>query len=181
MVLKWTRTKPEPLKYFEQELNLNPNRYLKRFATLLLPENNSPQTLFFYETARPIEWTWSSSPRFCDEDLFFYFFWFSPPNLRAKSILKEDNIGFRAKSSQDCSRIPNAFGFGCVSVPQKVFVPPPNTLLRRQPVTILFYLQCPNYTVVCDQITNKSSSFLLPNASILGKYRGKPSSRCARF
>ena len=35
MVLKWTRTKPEPLKYFEQELNLNPNRYLKRFDTLL--------------------------------------------------------------------------------------------------------------------------------------------------
>ena len=36
MVLKWTRTKPEPLKYFEQELNLDPNRYLKRFDTLLL-------------------------------------------------------------------------------------------------------------------------------------------------
>ena len=35
MVLKWTRTKPEPLKYFEQELNLNPNRYLKRFDTLV--------------------------------------------------------------------------------------------------------------------------------------------------
>ena len=35
MVLKWTRTKPEPLKYFELELNLNPNRYLKRFDTLL--------------------------------------------------------------------------------------------------------------------------------------------------
>ena len=35
MVLKWTRTKPEPLKYFEQELNLNPNRYLKRFDTLI--------------------------------------------------------------------------------------------------------------------------------------------------
>ena len=34
MVLKWTRTKPEPLKYFEQELNLNPNCYLKRFDTL---------------------------------------------------------------------------------------------------------------------------------------------------
>ena len=35
MVLKWTRTKPEPLKYFEPELNLNPNRNLKRFDTLL--------------------------------------------------------------------------------------------------------------------------------------------------
>ena len=35
MVLKWTQTKPEPLKYFEQELNLNPNRYLKRFDTLV--------------------------------------------------------------------------------------------------------------------------------------------------
>ena len=31
------RTKPEPLKYFEQELNLNPNRYSKRFDTLLTP------------------------------------------------------------------------------------------------------------------------------------------------
>ena len=36
MVLKWTRTKPEPLKYFEPELNPNPNRYLKRFDTLVL-------------------------------------------------------------------------------------------------------------------------------------------------
>ena len=35
MVLKWTRTKPEPQKHFEQELNLNPNRYLKRFDTLI--------------------------------------------------------------------------------------------------------------------------------------------------
>ena len=42
MVLKWTRTKPEPLKYFEQELNLNPNRYLKRFDTLLFrPAKNA--------------------------------------------------------------------------------------------------------------------------------------------
>ena len=36
MVLKWTQTKPEPLKYFEPELNPNPNRYLKRFDTLVL-------------------------------------------------------------------------------------------------------------------------------------------------
>ena len=36
MVLKWTRTKPERLKYFELELNLNPNRYLKRFDTLVV-------------------------------------------------------------------------------------------------------------------------------------------------
>ena len=36
MVLKWTRTKSEPLKYFEQELNLNPKRYLKQFDTLIL-------------------------------------------------------------------------------------------------------------------------------------------------
>ena len=38
MVLKWTQTKPEPLKYFEKELNLNPNRYLKRFDTLILAQ-----------------------------------------------------------------------------------------------------------------------------------------------
>ena len=43
MVLKWTRTKPEPLKYFEPELNLNPNRYLKRINTLALI--NEKQTL----------------------------------------------------------------------------------------------------------------------------------------
>ena len=40
MVLKWTRTKPEPLKYFEQELNLNSNRYMKRFATLVRKQWN---------------------------------------------------------------------------------------------------------------------------------------------
>ena len=45
MVLKWTRTKPEPLKYFEQELNLNPNRYLKRFDTLEIIALNALQVL----------------------------------------------------------------------------------------------------------------------------------------
>ena len=57
MVLKWTRTKPEPLKYFEQELNLNPNRYLKRFNTLIkiilaafliAPTHWIPRLLFFF-------------------------------------------------------------------------------------------------------------------------------------
>ena len=38
MVLKWTRTNSEPLKYFEQELKLNPNRYLKRYDTLVTAE-----------------------------------------------------------------------------------------------------------------------------------------------
>ena len=58
MVLKWTRTKPEPLKYFEQELNLNPNRYLKRFrhpayetAGYYLPlKKRTPFFAFYYET-----------------------------------------------------------------------------------------------------------------------------------
>ena len=36
ILLEWTWTKPEPLKYFEQELNPNPNRYLKRFDTLVI-------------------------------------------------------------------------------------------------------------------------------------------------
>ena len=45
MVLKWTRTKPEPLKYFEQELNLNPNRYLKRFDTLVVITSEMPVTI----------------------------------------------------------------------------------------------------------------------------------------
>ena len=66
---------------------------------------------------------------------FFYFlFWSSPPNLRAKSIPKEDNIGFGAKYSPDCCGIPKASGLGCVSVLQKVFLPPPsrNSLLWRR-------------------------------------------------
>ena len=34
-------SEPEPLKYFERELNLNPNRYLKRFHTLAIsPEKH---------------------------------------------------------------------------------------------------------------------------------------------
>ena len=102
------------------------------------------------------EWTWSRS-RFCDKDLF-YFFWSSPPNLRAKSIPKEDNIVFGAKYSPDCCRIANASGLGCVSVPPKVFVPPETHFSGSGPVIILFYLQCTNYTVVLDQIANKSSS-----------------------
>ena len=42
---------------------------------------------------------------------------------------------------------------------------------------LLSFLQCWNYTLVCDQIDNKS--FVLLNASILGKYRKKPSLRSA--
>ena len=53
--------------------------------------------------------------------------------------------------------------------PLKSFCAPRNTLW---PVSILFYLQWANDTVVCDQIANKSSSFVLLNASILRKYRG---------
>ena len=62
---------------------------------------------------------------------FFYFFWSSPPNLRAKSIPKEYNIGLGAKYSPDCCSIPNSSGLGCVNVPPKVFapLPPRNTLL----------------------------------------------------
>ena len=142
-----------------------------RGPTKLLPQNTSPQTLFFHETAGQIEWTWSSSLRFCDEDLYLFIFWYSPPNLRKKSIPKAENIGFGAKYSPDCCRIPNAFGFGCVSAPQN-FCTPETHYSGARPVTILFYLQCTNYTVVCDQIANKSSLFVLLNASILKKYRG---------
>ena len=42
---------------------------------------------------------------------------------------------------------------------------------------LLFFSQCTNYTVVCDQIANKS--FVLLNASILGEYRKKTSLRSA--
>ena len=65
-----------------------------------------------------------------------------------------------------------ASGLGCVSVPPKVFVPPETHYSGAGPVTTLFYLQCTNYTVVCDQIANKSSLFVLLIASILRKYRG---------
>ena len=42
---------------------------------------------------------------------------------------------------------------------------------------LLSFLQCAKYTLVCDQIGNKS--FVLVNASILGEYREKPSLRSA--
>ena len=42
---------------------------------------------------------------------------------------------------------------------------------------VLSFLQCAKYTVVCNQIANKS--FVLLNANILGVYRKKPSSRSA--
>ena len=47
--------------------------------------------------------------------------------------------------------------------------------------TVLFYSQCTIYTLVCDQIANKSSSFVVLNASSLRKYRGKPSLWSASF
>ena len=46
--------------------------YSNKRTSKLLPQNRSPQTLFFYETAKQIEWTWSSSLRFCDEDLCLF-------------------------------------------------------------------------------------------------------------
>ena len=123
----------------------------------------------------------SSSLKFCDENLFFIFL-SSPPNLRAKSIPKKDNIGFGEKCSSDCSDISKAFGLGCVSVLPKIFCPPPETHYSGSgPVTVLFYLQCTNCTVVCDQRAIKSSLFVLLHASILRKYHGKPSLRFASF
>ena len=73
MVLKWTRTKPEPLKYFEPELNLNPNRYLKRFDTLLKTNQFSGEDLFFFFLL------WNShisGPKTHDFDGNELFFWF---------------------------------------------------------------------------------------------------------
>ena len=114
---------------------------------------------------------------------FFLFFRSSTPNLRAKSIPKKDNTGFGAKYSPDRCRIPNSSGLGCVSVPPPSFCAPlPQTHYSGSvPGTVLFYSQHTIYTVVCDQIANKSSSFVVLNASILRKYRGKPSLRSARF
>ena len=42
---------------------------------------------------------------------------------------------------------------------------------------LLSFLQCAKYTVVCDQIANKS--FVLLNASIFGEYHEKPSLQSA--
>ena len=105
---------------------------------------------------------------------FFLFFWSSPPNLRAKSMQKKDNIGFGAKYSPDRCRIPNSSGLGCATCPLLSFCAPPQTHYSGSvPGTILFYSQCTINTVVCDQTANKSASFVLLNASILRKYRGK--------
>ena len=107
--------------------------------------------------------------------IFFVFFWSSSPNLRAKSIPKKNNKGFGAKYSPDRCRIPNLSGLGCLSVPPPKFLCPPQTNYSGSvPGTILFYSQCTIYTVVCDHIANKLSSFVLLHATILRKYRGKP-------
>ena len=87
---------------------------------------------------------------------------------------------FGAKYSPDCCRIPNASGLVSFVYP-KIFVPRETHYSGAGLITILFFLQCTNYTVVCNQIADKSSSFALRNASILGKYRGKPSLRSASF
>ena len=76
----------------------------------------------------------------------FFIFWSSPSNLRAKSVLKQNDMKFGAKYSPDCCRIPNASDPRCVCVPSKVFVPPETHYSGAAPVTILFYLQCRNYT-----------------------------------
>ena len=79
--------------------------------------------------------------------IFFLFFWFLSPNLRAKSVLKE-NIRIWSKiftTLRPC-RILNASGPGWVSVPPKVFVAPETHYSGAGSVTILFYLQCANYT-----------------------------------
>ena len=114
---------------------------------------------------------------------FFSFFQSSPPSLRAKSIPKKDNIGFGAKYSPDLCRIPNSSDLGCVSVPPPSFCAP---ILQAHysgsvPGTVLFYSQCTIYTVFCDQIANKSPSCVVLNASILRKYRGKPSLQSVSF
>ena len=113
---------------------------------------------------------------------FFYFFWSTPPNLRTKSVLKVDNIGFGANYSPVCCRISNTYG--CVSVrllkrTPKIFRAPRNTLLWRRACYYIVLLQCTNYSVVCDQIAHKSNPFVLLNGRIWGKYCGKPSLRSA--
>ena len=62
--------------------------------------------------------------------------------------------------------------------PPRAFVPPETHYFGTGQL-LLSYLQCTNYAVICDQRANKSYSFVLLNASILGKYREKPSLRSA--
>ena len=152
----------------------------------LLPKNRSPQTIFSMKQQDRSSERNQVAFDFAMKT-FFSFFWSSPLNLKVKSIQKKDNIGFGAKYSPDRFRIPNSSSLGCVSVPHPSFCatpfpPPPQTHYSGSvPGTILFYSLCAIYTVVCDQIVNKSLSFVLLNASILRKYRGKTSLRSASF
>ena len=76
----------------------------------------------------------------------FLFFWSSPTNLRTKSVLKEDNIGFGAKYLPDWCCIPNASGLGCVSIPSKVLCPPKHTILA--PGLLLYCFTCSARTIM---------------------------------
>ena len=111
---------------------------------------------------------------------FFYFFWSSPPNLRAISLQKKDNI--RIWSKIFTRSLPHSeFVWSRLRKrpPTQVFEPPQTHYSGSVLGAILFYSQCMINTVICDQRANKSSSFVLLNASILRKYRRKPSLRSA--
>ena len=108
------------------------------------PKTGHHKRFFFYETARQIEGTWSSSLRFCDEDLFlFYFFRLHLQIWGQNPYSKEDYIECGGKYSPDCCCIlsvsPQKFCAPpkCVwsrlrKRPPKSFVPPRNTLLWLQ-------------------------------------------------
>ena len=110
------------------------------------PKTGQHKRFFFYETARQIEWTWSSNLRFCEKDLFIFLS--SPPNLRAKSIPKEYNIEFGAKYSPDCWGILKASGLGCVSIPPKVFLPPPPKPTTLATDLLLYCSTCSARTIL---------------------------------
>ena len=88
----------------------------------------------------------SSSSRFCDEDLFFIFLVFIPKfkgKIRTKGEYQdlEQNIHhIAAVPHSEC------VWFRLGKRPPKVFVAPESHYSGAGSVTILFYLQCANYT-----------------------------------
>ena len=84
-----------------------------------------------------------------------------------------DNIGFEAKYSPDSCSIPNVSSPGRVSVLPKVFMPPETLYSGAGPVTYTVLLAVRELYCGLRPDNQHKSSFVLLNASILGKYSEK--------
>ena len=137
----------------------------------LLPKNRQPQTLFAMKQQNRSSERNQVALDFAMKTFFIFLVFTS--KFQGKIHTKERYHRIRSKYSPNCCRIPNSSGLGCVSFPPPKFLCPlPQTHYSGSvPDTVLFYSQCTIYTVVCDQIANKSSSFVLLNASILRSLR----------